>query len=194
MKYRLLALLFSLSVATGVAQLANEHLAIGETAPLITGKDQFGEQIDSEQILKEQQILLLFYRGNWCPYCRKHLKSLQDNLEKLTIKGYKVIVVTPEKVEKTKETTSMLSVDFSIVHDDDNKIMNAYKVAFDVNSENVANYLKFTQKKVKEYNEMNNDVLPVPATYIIGKGGKISFVHYDPDYKQRFDIRKILSM
>jgi peroxiredoxin len=186
-----LLILFSLA---GFSQIDNEHLKVGEEAPLITGVDQFNKVINSTEILKENKILLLFYRGNWCPYCRKHLKSLQENLEELTKMGYYVIVVSPEKPAKTEETSDKIKATFSIIHDVDNIFMKAYKVAFEVNKENVKNYYDYTRNKVEKYNQEDNNILPVPATYIIGKDGKIAFVHYDPDYTNRKDLKEILSM
>ncbi len=176
------------------SQINNEHLKVGEEAPLISGVDQFGKTINSIEILKEKKILVIFYRGNWCPYCKKHLASLQENLEDLKNRGVYVIVVTPEKVEKTLETTKKLEATFSIVHDVDNKIMNTYKVAFDVNNQNVTSYFGFTQRKIAEYNAENNNTLPVPATYLIDRDGKISYVHYDPDHHERSDFKKIIKL
>ncbi|RPD99878.1 AhpC/TSA family protein [Aureibaculum marinum] len=174
------------------AQINSEHLEIGDDAPIITGVDQFDNKINSTDLLKDNKIILIFYRGNWCPHCRKHLKTLEENLDALTEKGYAIVVVTPEKVEKTKETTKKLGSTFSILHDVDNSIMNNYKVAFEVNEKSVPNYFSATQKKLAEYNIENNNVLPVPATYIIDKTGKIEFVHYDPDYSKRFDVTELL--
>ena len=180
---------FSISL---FSQINNEHLKVGEKAPLINGIDQYGKKIDSKIILKKQKVLVVFYRGNWCPYCRKHLKSLQENLNDLTKKGVFVIVVTPEKVEKTIETTEKLETTFSIVHDKDNKIMKDYKVAYKVNDKNVTSYYGFTQRKIAEYNSQNSETLPVPATYLIDKNGKISYVHYNPDHHVRSDIKEII--
>lgn len=174
------------------SQISQEHLNVGEKAPVIIGIDQNGKEINSLEILKEKQIMLLFYRGNWCPYCRKHLKSLQENLEEFTKKGIYVIVVTPEVTEKTTETAEKLNVSFSIIYDKDNKIMNDYKVAFDVNEKNVTSYFNFTKKKIKDYNDDGNDVLPVPATYLIDNKCKIAYVQYDTDYKNRSDFKEIL--
>lgn len=187
----ILLILFSFG---GFSQIDNEHLNVGEVAPLISGVDQFDKVINSSDILKEKKILLLFYRGNWCPYCRKHLKTLQENLEELTKKGYYIIVVSPEKPEKTEETSDKVKATFSIIHDVDNTIMKAYKVAFEINKENVTSYYNYTKNKVEKYNLEDNKTLPVPATYIIGKDGNIAFVHYDPDYTNRKDLKEILSM
>ncbi len=190
----LVTLVIFLFVSLGFSQINNTHLELGDDAPSLHGIDQFGNQINSETILQNHKILLLFYRGNWCPYCRKHLKELNENLEALTKKGYYVIVVTPEKVDKIKQTTRMFDATFSIIHDKDNTIMNDYQVAFDVNQQNVTSFYKFTLTKINKYNEPNNAVLPVPATYVINQKGKITFVHYDPDYKKRADFQAVLKL
>lgn len=193
MKFSLFSIILLFSIVTATSQINNEHLNIGEIAPQIIGIDQFNNNIDSELILQDKKILLLFYRGNWCPKCKKHLLSLQDNLEKFKEKGVYVIVVTPESVDKIKETTNKFNSTFSIIHDIDNTIMSNYKVAFDVNKNNVPNYFELTLKKVREYNENENDVLPVPATYMIDKNRKISYVHYNSDYSIRSNFNEILA-
>ncbi len=194
MKHFITILIITFLSINSYSQINNEHLKVGEEAPLISGVDQFNEKINSDEILKEKKILVVFYRGNWCPYCRKHLASLQENLETLKKRGVFVMVVTPEKVEKINETTKNLEATFSILHDVDNKIMNEYKVAFEVNDKNVTSYFGFTQRKIAEYNAKNNNTLPVPATYLINKDGKISYVHYDTDYHERSDFKEIIKL
>jgi peroxiredoxin len=187
----IIILIFSFNLS---AQIDYDHLKVGEKAPQIVGIDQNGLAINSTEILKTNKILMVFYRGNWCPHCKKHLGSLQEHLNEFIEKGIYVIVVTPETVEKTKETAVKWHINFSIVHDENNKIMKDYKVAFEVNEQNVPNYYKIVSSHVTEYNVKNNRVLPVPATYIIDKNGKISYVQYDPNYKNRSNFEEILEM
>ncbi len=189
----LLNFLLMLATASMLAQIDSDHLLVGETAPLIVSQDQNGEQINTQEILKEQQVLLIFYRGNWCPHCKKHLSSLQSHLKEFEEKGVFVMVVTPEKLEKTIETGDMYNNEFSIIHDVNNKIMMDYKVAFEVNEETVPGYYEKLNKRLEDYND-NSNVLPVPATYLIDRSGKITFVQYDPDYKKRSDFSEILAL
>lgn len=177
-----------------VAQMESDHLLVGESAPLIVANDQNGKLINSKEILKERQILLIFYRGSWCPHCKKHLSSLQAHLQEFQEKGVFVMVVTPEKLEKTKEAGEAYSNEFSIIHDVNNKIMTDYKVAYEVNKETVPNYYEKLNVILDEYNETNNNVLPVPATYLIDTSSKVSYVQYDPDYKNRSDFNEILAL
>lgn len=187
----LMMLFMSINV---VGQINDDHLEVGEDAPEIVAVDQNGKQIDSKIILKNKKILLIFYRGNWCPYCNKHLSSLQEHLQAFEEKGVYVVVVSPESEERTKETATQLATSFSIVHDSGNNIMNDYKVAFEVNEETVPNHYEMLSQKLTTYNVDNNNVLPVPATYLIDQDGKIQYVHYDPDYKNRSDLKEIIDM
>lgn len=174
-------------------QINSEHLEIEDRAPQITARDQNGKAINSKEILENEKILLVFYRGNWCPYCKKHLGELEKNLNALKEKGVFVLVVTPESEEKTRETQEKFKTSFSIVHDSGNQIMKDYKVAFEVNEVNVPNYYDKVTELVNEYNSETDKVLPVPATYLIGTDGKIEYVHYDPNYKNRSDISEIVN-
>lgn len=184
------SLLLTCSLA---AQINKDHLELGEKAPFISATDQNGKVINSIQVLKENRILLVFYRGNWCPHCKKHLGELEKNLKALQEKGVFVLVVTPESEERTRETQEKFGTSFSILHDDGNKIMKDFKVAFAVNEQNVTNYYDKVTELVNEYNSEDEKVLPVPATYLIGKDGTIEYVHYDPDYKKRSDISEIVN-
>ena len=174
-------------------QINSEHLEIGDRAPQITARDQNGKVINSKEILENEKILLVFYRGNWCPHCKKHLGELEKNLSALKEKGVFVLVVTPESEEKTRETQEKFKTSFSIVHDSGNQIMKDYKVAFEVNKVNVPNYYDKVTELVNEYNSETDKVLPVPATYLIGTDGKIEYIHYDPNYKNRSDISEIVN-
>lgn len=184
-----LTLLFSLGMN---GQINSEHLEVGEMAPSIMAQDQNGNSINSKEILKQEKILLIFYRGNWCPHCKKHLGELENNLTALKEKGVFVLVITPESLEKTIETQEKFKTSFSIVHDFGNRIMKDYKVAFEINELNVPNYYDKITELVNEYNSESEKVLPVPATYLIGTDGKIEYVQYDPDYKNRSDISEIV--
>lgn len=191
MKLLLLACVISMPSYL-IGQIEKNHLKIGDTAPQIIGVDQNGKSINTSEILKTNKVLIVFYRGNWCPHCKKHLTSLQEHLEAFTKKGVYVMVVTPETVDRTLETEKKFKTSFSIVHDADNRIMDDYKVSFEVNKANVPKYYSVVSSKVAAYNAENNNVLPVPATYLIDQDGKISYVHYDPDYKKRSDFSEIL--
>ena len=69
----LFALLFSYSLQ------AQTGLKVGDKAPEFIAKNSEGKEINLKELLKtNKSVVLFFYRGQWCPYCNKHIKDLQD--------------------------------------------------------------------------------------------------------------------
>jgi alkyl hydroperoxide reductase subunit AhpC len=87
-----------------IAQEKPEGLFINSKAPDFKATDQYGNEIRLKDVLKDSLVVLIFYRGQWCPYCNKQLKKLEDSLQLIKDKGQKLIAVTPEKTEYISKT------------------------------------------------------------------------------------------
>ncbi|BDD08195.1 peroxiredoxin [Fulvitalea axinellae] len=192
MKKHTLLLLALLIAFVAHAQDKPKGLNVGDKAPAFTAKDQDGKKVKLKSLLKEGPVVLFFYRGAWCPYCQKQVAELQDSLSLITAKGASVVAVTPSGAESVDEMDSKQNVSFHILHDKGHKIMDAYDVTFGVD--------KKTQERYKGYGIDFNKVngaetganLPVPATYIIGQDGDISFRFFDPNYTKRVTVKELL--
>ncbi|MCP4438589.1 MAG: AhpC/TSA family protein [Aureispira sp.] len=167
-------------------------LEIGTLAPSFEGIDQEEQTISSTQLLEKGPVVLIFYRGAWCPYCKKHIHELQENLKQLTDKGASVVVVTPEKPQYIEKMISKTGATFSILYDQNYSIMQAYKVDYKISTETVTKYKGFVKGYTRKHSGNKEDILPIPATYIIRKDGIINYVHFDRDYTQRSSIEVIL--
>ncbi|MCH7612954.1 MAG: AhpC/TSA family protein [Candidatus Marinimicrobia bacterium] len=167
-------------------------LSKGDRAPLFEGVDQNGENINLAELLEKGSAVLIFYRGQWCPFCSKHLSELQDSLQMILDKGVSVIAVSPEKTENIKKTILKTNATFPILYDEGYKIMNAYGVAYKETTENVEKYNTYLKADLENANWDGSNTLPVPATYVIGVDGKIKYVHFNPDYKDRASVSEIL--
>jgi len=189
-KYLYTIILMGLSLA-GWAQ---SGLKKGAEAPTFTVVDNSGKTLDLGNLLKTHKaVVLFFYRGQWCPYCNKHIKQLQDSLQLLTEKGAYVIGVTPETNENINKTIDKTHASFSLVHDDGYRIMKAYDVKYTVDDALNAK-LKGYGVDLEKNNGNMDHVLPVPATYVIDRSGKIIFVHFDKDYTKRASVSDIIKV
>lgn len=184
-------LLITLLTFASTILFAQTPLKIGDEAPLFNLKDNNGKQLDLKKILKENKaVVLFFYRGQWCPYCNKQIKELQDSLQFLTEKGAYVIGVSPETDVNVGKTVAKTKATFSIISDKGYSVMKAYKVNY-VMEQGLADRYKKNGLDVALANGQSDYVLPVPATYIIGKNGKIKYVYFDSDYKRRASVKEL---
>jgi len=186
----LLAIAFSLQLS---AQEKPEGLYIKSKAPDFKAKDQNGENVVLKDIRKKGPVVLVFYRGNWCPYCNKALSRLEDSLTLIKDKGATLIAITPEKQEGIQKTVEKTKAEYPIVFDEDLKIMKAYDVAYKVDEKTVSRYKNFDIDLMENNGQQAQSVyLPVPAVYIIDKEGNITFRYFEPDYKKRVSVKEIL--
>ncbi len=186
-------LLFTLMLITaGVfAQEAPEGLFIGSKAPDFKGTDQNKNEIRLKDLLKNGKVVMVFYRGQWCPYCNRQLSALQDSLQFIIDKGATLLAISPEKSEMIDKTVEKTQATYSVIHDKDMKIMKAYEVAFEVPENTVTRY-RNAGLDLEKLNGENGTNLPVPAVYIIDKESTITFRFFDENYKKRPSVKEIL--
>jgi peroxiredoxin len=173
------------------AQEAPEGLFLNSKAPDFRAKDQHGNEVRLKDLLKKGRVVLVFYRGEWCPYCNKNLQRLGDSLQLIKDKGATVVAVTPEQPESITKTIEKTKAEYTIIHDVDLKIMKAYEVEFEV-AENTLKRYRNGGIKLDEINGKNGNYLPVPATYIIDKESNITYRFFNTDYKKRPSVKEIL--
>jgi peroxiredoxin len=174
-----------------LAQEAPEGLFLNSKAPDFKGKDQNGKDVRLKDLLKKGKVVLVFYRGEWCPYCNKNLQRLQDSLQLIKDKGATVIAITPEQPESIAKTVEKTKAEYSILYDENLKIMKAYEVEFEI-PENMLKRYRNGGIKIDEINGKNGNYLPIPATYVIDKESTITYRFFNQDYKKRPSVKEIL--
>ena len=190
---RLVILLFALIIQNFLnAQEKPEGLFINSKAPDFKATDQYGKEIRLKDVLRDSLVVLVFYRGQWCPYCNKQLKKLEDSLQLIKNKGARLIAVTPEKPEFISKTIEKTNASYPLLYDKEMKIMKAYGVAFQVDDKSVSRYKNADIDLLNANGQKDKAFLPVPATYIISKEGTILYRYFDTDYKKRPSVQEIL--
>ena len=169
-----------------------EGLKVGDIAPDFSAKDQDGKTISLKESLRTGPVIMLFYRGQWCPYCNKQMSRYSDSLSILTAKGASVLAITPETAENVKKTIEKTKSTFPLLEDQGLAIMKMYKVNFAVDEKTIVKYKGYGIDFDKA-NGVNGANLPVPATYVIGKDGKIKYVFFNTDYRKRASVMNILN-
>jgi len=175
------------------AQEKPEGLFINSKAPDFKATDQFGKEIRLKDVLKDSAVVLIFYRGQWCPYCNKQLKKLEDSLLLIKENGARLIAITPEKPEYISKTIEKTKASYPLIYDKDMKIMKAYAVSFEVDDRTVSRYKNADIDLAATNGQREKVYLPVPAVYIISKKeGTITYRYFEFDYKKRVSVQEIL--
>ena len=174
-------------------QLAGKALKKGQKMPDFTLPDAQGKNINLKALLKNGPVIVTFFRGSWCPYCNAQLSNYQQHLGDIKAKGATLIAITPEKPDLTLLMAEKKKLEFPILTDKNNALAKKFGLVFAVTPELKKIYTKFGVDLEKS--QGNADWrLPIPATYVVGKDGKIIYAHVDPDYTKRPDPSEFLAV
>jgi peroxiredoxin len=187
----LVLLVFSFTIL--LAQDKPEGLFINSKAPEFKGKDQGGNDVSLKDLRKKGPVVVVFYRGSWCPYCNKELKRMQDSLQLLKDKGAQIVAISPEKSEGIAKTIEKTGATFSILHDEDMKIAKGYGVSYQVDEKTQQRYKSFGNDLLEINGQKERAYLPVPAVYIINRDGAVTFRFFEEDYRKRVYVKDLLN-
>lgn len=190
----LIALSMGLNIFSQNSRSAEDAkgLPVGTAAPVFKALDADSNEFQLSEALKSGPVVLIFYRGFWCPVCNKHLSQIQDSLKLITDKGVTVIAISPEKPEYLEKMADKSGAKFKLLYDEGYKISDAYDVTFTPSNSTLLVYNSALGANLKETHSDDSQRLPIPATYIINKEGSIVWRQFDPNYKNRSTVDEIL--
>lgn len=94
-----------------------DALRPGQPLPDFTAIDEQGNTVRSAQLIGSPAIML-FVRGNWCPFCTRQVEKLARHYKDIVDLGAKLIFVTPKPLETTRRVADFFDVEFEFWMDD----------------------------------------------------------------------------
>ena len=95
-----------------------DALRPGRSLPDFPAADEQGNPIRSVQVVGSPTVML-FVRGNWCPFCTKQVEGLTRHYKDIVDLGAKLIFVTPKPLETTRRVADFFEVEFDFWMDDE---------------------------------------------------------------------------
>jgi peroxiredoxin len=173
--------------------LAKTALQVGDRAPEIVLINAKGETVDVRMLLERGPVILTFYRGGWCPYCNLELRAYQKILPDIEAAGASLVAISPEKPDGTLTTTEKNGLAFEVLSDVGQKVGRAFGLVYIFSDELKRAYQGFG-RDIPEANGTDEWALPISATYVIGKNGRIIYANTDADYRDRADPEEVLKV
>lgn len=175
--------------ATGIEARA---LQAGSLAPELTLPDALNRPVRLATLWARGPLVLLFYRGGWCPYCNLELRAWQQQLPELQRLGAQLVAVSPQTPDNSLSTAEKNELAFPVLSDSALQAATGFGVAFEMPLELIELYSR-VGNDLAVLNGNGRWVLPVPATYVIDRDGRITFAHVEADYRDRAEPRDVLA-
>jgi len=175
--------------ASGVALRA---LKPGAAAPDFILPDAHGQLVRYHSLLRNGPVVIVFYRGGWCPYCNLHLRGFQRVLPQLQDLGAGLVAISPQLPDNSLSTQELKHLTFPVLSDVGNKVARQFGIVFELSRELLRLYRQFGHPLDEANGESGSKELPVPATFLADQKGIIRLVHVDADYTRRIDPEDVI--
>lgn len=173
------------------ARIPSHALKVGDMAPDFLLPDAHGQLVSSEQLRSNGPLVVSFYRGGWCPFCKAELTALQSAKEEFDSSKANIVVVSPETGDFPRQLKHELSLDLTMLADVDHGVAMSYGVLFRVPEETKAHYSRQGYDFGRRHGS-SEWMLPIPATFVIDEDGAIRHSFVEPDFTVRQEPAEIL--
>ena len=163
---------------------------VGESMPPFVLPDDAGQIVSLDELLNRGPVAVTFHRGHWCPYCRINIKALVDAHRELPASGGQIVAIMPDLQKFVAELKSESNVPFPILTDMDNGYALSLNLTFWVGVE--VKKMMEGRRDLPTFQGNSSWMLPIPATFVVGRDGLIRARFIDPDYRNRMMISDML--
>lgn len=178
--------------AVQAADLAQHGLQAGQKAPDFTLSDAVGTPVSLGELLTAGPVVLVFYRGNWCPYCNVQLRAYNQALAGFKAFGATLVAISPQTPDLTSRTAEEKELQFPVLSDLGNAVARQYGLAYPVGAE-VYNTLHGVGIDLAAFNGDDSGELPLTGTFVIAQDGTVAWAEVEANFKQRPDPAVLLA-
>jgi peroxiredoxin len=151
-----------------------------------------GEPTTLAATLNGSAGVIVFYRGDWCPYCNLALATYRSSLSKaLAQRGIVLAALSPQTPDGSLSMQQKHDLDFAVLSDPGNQIAGALGILTHPSVAAREAQLEHGLDLTK-INAGGTTTVPMPAVAIVDRGGKLAWIDIHPDYSTRTEPQQIL--
>ena len=165
----------------------------GSHAPDATLNSIEDEPITLSDLWADQNVLLIFYRGGWCPYCNAQIRDISVKYSKFQDRSVLPVLVSVDEPDASALLTAAYDVPFPVMSDSDLDAHEAYNVVLHVSDED---YEARAARGVdmEAFSGQDHHSMAVPSSFLIQQGGQLLWSHVDIDFRTRPSATQLLSV
>jgi peroxiredoxin len=171
---------------------AASPLGVGDEAPDFTLGDADGRRHRLAEYRAQGPVLLVFFRGGWCPYCTLTLRALEEVAPAIRKAGGAILALSPQKATRAALVRESNGISFPILVDCGNRTAKAYGVLGQARPMTRQVFAKLGCN-IPEENSAEDWMLPRASEFLIDTQGVIRMAHVSPVSYERTEPQDALA-
>jgi peroxiredoxin len=165
---------------------------VGDLMPPFYLPDEKGRIVSLPELMKDGPVAVVIHRGHWCPYCRINTRALAQARPLIEEAGGQVVAIVPDRERYAAVIRAEAEATFPVLTDMDSGYAMSLNLVFWLGEE-MRGFMSAAGLDLAEYQGNESWMVPVPATFVVGRDGRIEGRFVDPDYRKRMAIESMLT-
>ena len=162
----------------------------GDLMPPFMLPDDSGKLVSLTSLIAKGPVAVMFFRGHWCPYCRLNVRAVTQAMDRIKALNAQVVAIMPELQQYAEKFKAESGAPFPVLTDLDNGYALSLNLAIWLGTE-IRGLLSY--QNLASYHGNDGWVLPIPATFVVGRDGLVKARFVDPDFRKRMEIDDLLA-
>jgi peroxiredoxin len=164
-------------------------VTVGDKAPNFRLPDARGGDVELSDLLTRGPVVIVFYRGAWCPSCNLQIAAFQAAFDRITAAGASLVAISPQTPDASLSFAEQKALKFPVLSDAGNHVARKYTFVFTQPEGSTK-----AGVNLADFNGDDSNELPAPATFVISPDGTIVFESTSRDYRWRVGPEEVLTV
>ena len=168
-------------------------VSVGEKLAPFALADATGESRTLDELAAEGPLVIVFYRGGWCPYCNVTLRSYErDLVSHLAAHSARLVAISPETPDASLTTQEKAELSYTVLSDPGAELASSLGITFEPSEAGIAAQ-RTLGVDIRTTRADGGTMLPMPTVLIVDRDHVVRFVDIHPDYTGRTEVDEILA-
>jgi len=168
-------------------------VSVGDQLPPFALADATGRVRTLDELSADGPLVIVFYRGGWCPYCNVTLRTYQrDLLPRLGEYSARLVAISPETPDASLTTQEKADLSFTVLSDPGAELASALGITFAPSEEGLAAQ-RTLGLDIRATRADGATVLPMPTVLVVDPDHTVRFADVHADYTGRTEVEDILA-
>ncbi|MFV8783543.1 peroxiredoxin family protein [Microbulbifer sp. SA54] len=171
-----------------------EGLTVGSKPGAFTVSSHLGEPVSLQDLLENNApVLVVFYRGGWCPFCNVQIRQLTEAWSEFEKRGVTPVLISADKPDAGAMAKATYEIPFPVLSDPDLKAHEAFDVVVEIDDATAEKYRTYGIV-LEDWSGREHHKIAAPGIFLLDKSGVVRWAHVSADYRTRPSVKQLLAV
>ena len=165
----------------------------GESVPAFESNTYDGESINLDNLLANGSIMVIFYRGGWCPFCNYQVRQITQAFDKFQQRNVTPVLISVDNTDGAMLIKEAYEIPFPVLSDSNLAAHESFKTVIELDNSKYEKYKKFGVD-LEAWSGLEHHKMAAPGIFLVNGEGQVLWSHVALDFKTRPNVEQLLSV